>query len=75
MNAYSVRADADRANLQKVGDAFVFNTRLAVPLESFTPVDGELYAAIENFTDTSYEYYPGYPVGGAMWYVGCRLRF
>jgi iron complex outermembrane receptor protein len=75
MNAYSVRADADRANLQKVGDAFVFNTRLAVPLESFTPVDGELYAAIENFTGTSYEYYPGYPVGGAMWYVGCRLRF
>ena len=75
MNAYSVRADADRANLQKVGDAFVFNTRLAVPLESFTPVKGELYAAIENFTDTDYEYYPGYPVGGAMWYVGCRLRF
>lgn len=75
MNAYSVRSAADRADLRKIGNAFVFNTRLSVPLESFTPLEGELYMSVENFTCTEYEYYPGYPIGEAMCYLGCRLRF
>ena len=75
MNAYSVRAEADQSNLRKLDAAFVFNTRLAVPLESFTPLRGELYVSLENFTNQKYEYYPGYPMGGIMWYVGCKLKF
>ena len=75
MNAYSVREQADQENLRKIGDAFTFNTRLAVPLESFTSLEGEIYTSIENFTCEEYEYYPGYPIGEAMWYLGCRLRF
>lgn len=75
MYAYSVRAAADAENLRRLDDALVFNTRLAVPLESFTPVKGELYVALENVTDTNYSYYPGYPMGGIMWYLGCRLKF
>ena len=75
MRAYSVRADADRANLGKVDDAFVFNTRLAVPLESFSALKGELYLSLENFTNRHYEYYAGYPMPGVMAYVGVRLRF
>ncbi len=75
MNAYSVRAEADRANLRELGEAFVFNTRFAVPLESFTPMKGEVFVSLENFTDQDYEYYPGYPMGGAFWYVGCKLKF
>lgn len=75
MHAYSVRAEADRAAPGKVGDAFVFNTRLAVPLESFLPVAGEFYVSLENFTNRHYEYYPGYPMAGVMGYVGVRVRF
>lgn len=75
MNAYSVRSSSESADLRKIGDGFIFNTRLAVPLEPFLPTEGEIYAAIENFTGEKYEYYPGYPIGGAMWYIGCRVRF
>lgn len=75
MDAYSVRAEADRADLRHVDGAFVFNTRLAVPLRSFTPLDGEIFAAIENLADSKVEYYPGYPTGGIMWYIGCRVKF
>ncbi len=82
MNAYSVRGDSDKINpstgerdLRRIDGALVFNTRLAVPLASFTSLDGELFASVENLTGQRYEYYPGYPMGGAMWYVGCRLKF
>ena len=75
MNAYSVRGEAEKNDLRALDDAFVFNTRLAVPLESFTPFGGELYVSLENFTDQRYEYYPGYPMGGLMWYLGCKFKF
>ena len=75
MDAYSVRAEADRAGLRHVDGAFIFNTRLSVPLRSFTPLDGEIFAAIENLADSKVEYYPGYPTGGIMWYIGCRVKF
>ena len=75
MNAYSVRAEADRANLRKLDDAFVFNTRLAVPLASFLPVKGEWYVSVENFTNQHYCYYPGYPMAGAMIWTGVKLTF
>lgn len=75
MYAYSVRAEADRAELGKVGDAFVFNTRVAVPLETFLPLKGELYFSLENFTNQHFEYYPGYPMAGVMAYAGVKIRF
>lgn len=75
MNAYSVRASADRADLRALDDAFVFNTRLAVPLEAFLPVTGEWYVSVENFTNQHYEYYPGYPMAGAMIWTGVKLTF
>lgn len=60
---------------EKLADGMLFNTRLAVPLESFSSQRGELFLALENFTNQHYEYYPGYPIGGVMWYAGCRLEF
>jgi len=75
MNAYSVRSSADAAELREPDAGFLLNTRLAVPLESFTPFGGELYVSLENLTNGDYEYYPGYPIGGLMWYFGCKLRF
>ena len=51
------------------------NARFAVPLDSFSPFDGEIYVSAENLTNTDYAYYPGYPMPGIMWYVGCKFKF
>jgi outer membrane cobalamin receptor len=75
MNAYSVRAQADRDELNKIGNGFIFNTRFALPLESFMPLKGEIYLSVENLTCEDYEYYPGYPICSAMWYLGCIVKF
>ena len=75
MNAYSVRAEADRANLRRLDDAFVFNARVAVPLETFLPVKGEWYVSVENFTNQHSCYYPGYPMAGAMIWTGVKIKF
>ena len=75
MYAYSVRASSDAAELRELDAGLLLNTRLAVPLESFTPFGGELYVSLENLTNSDFEYYPGYPIGGIMWYFGCKFRF
>ena len=75
MYAYSVRASSDAADLTELKEGVLINTRLAVPLESFSPVAGELFVALENLADRNYEYYPGYPMDGIMWYVGTRIQF
>lgn len=59
----------------KLEDGFMFNTRLSVPLEAVGFQKGEIYLSLENFTNQHYEYYPGYPLGGIMWYLGCRVAF
>ena len=40
-----------------------------------SPLEGELYLSLENLLNENYEYYPGYPMGGTMWYIGCRVKF
>ena len=75
MYAYSVRSAPTEAELRRLGDAVVVNARLALPLESVCPLEGELYLALENLLDENYAYSPGYPMGGTMWYVGCRVTF
>ena len=75
MYAYSVRSSSEAANLTELDWGLLLNTRLAVPLESFTSVEGELFVSLENLTNSHYEYYPGYPMDGIMWYVGCRVKF
>lgn len=75
MYAYSVRSSDEAAELRELDAGLLVNTRLAVPLASFTPFGGELYVALENLTNSDFEYYPGYPIGGIMWYAGCKFRF
>ena len=75
MYAYSVRASSDAADLTELKEGVLINARLSVPLESFSPVAGELFVALENLADRNYEYYPGYPMDGIMWYVGTRIQF
>ena len=75
MYAYSVRSSEEAAELRELDAGFLLNTRLAVPLDSFTPFEGELYLSLENLTNSHYAYYPGYPMDGIMWYLGCKLKF
>jgi len=75
MYAYSVRSSDERTELRPLDAGFLLNTRLAVPLKSFTPFGGELYVSLENLTNSSYEYYPGYPIDGLMWYTGIKFKF
>ena len=72
---YSVRANPDPATLEKLDDFLVFNARAALDLRAFSKLDGELYVAAENFTNQAYEYFPGYPMPGIVWYVGTKLKF
>ena len=73
MNAYSTRSSSDSARLEKTGDAFVFNTRLSCAIDGFLPAGSEAYAAVENFTNSHYEYFPGYPMPGVMFYLGVKI--
>ncbi len=75
MYAYSIRSSEEAANLHALNAGLLFNTRLALPLESVTPFDGELFVALENLTNDNYAYYPGYPIGGLMWYSGIKIKF
>ncbi|MCL1919454.1 MAG: TonB-dependent receptor plug domain-containing protein [Kiritimatiellaeota bacterium] len=70
---YSMR-EANPA-LQKIDDYVIFNTRLSLDLRAFSKLGGELYVALENFTDQRYEYFPGYPMPGIVWYTGMKLTF
>jgi outer membrane cobalamin receptor len=72
-NAYSVRTQ--NPSLEKLDGDVMFNTRLALDMKAFSKLTGELYVAVENFTDCHHEYYPDYPMPGAMWYTGMKLKF
>lgn len=61
--------------LQKLDGFFVLNTRLALDLQAISSLHGELSLALENLGDTSYAYFPGYPMPGVMAYAGMKVRF
>lgn len=72
--AYSSRA-VSVADLEKVAAYWTANTRLALDLRAFCPLDGEIYVSGENIFNRHYEYFPGYPMPGAMMYTGIKVRF
>lgn len=71
--AYSMRTV--NPELEKLDDYLVFNTRLALDTRAFSRLGGEVYVAVENFTNQHHEYFPGYPMPGVMWYTGMKLKF
>ena len=75
MNSHTVRVASERDDLRRLDDAFIFNTRLAVPLKSFSRFDGDIYLSLENLTNQHYEYYPGYEMPGVMVYTGVKFKF
>jgi iron complex outermembrane receptor protein len=72
---YSVRETPAPATLEKLDDYLILNARVALDLRAFSSLHGELYVALENFTNQHYEYFPGYPMPGVMWYTGMKLKF
>jgi iron complex outermembrane receptor protein len=61
-------------NTERVSDFFTLNGRIAYKLTD-TPsmVRSELFLALENITNTSYQYRPGYPMPGISAMVGVNL--
>jgi len=71
--AYSMRNV--NPNLEKLDAHLLFNTRVSLDTRAFCSLNGELYVAVENFTNQHHEYFPGYPMPGVMWYTGMKLKF
>ena len=74
MYAYTTRTSSP-SDLAKVPAYWTLNARLALDLAAVSPQKGEIYLACENLLNRKYEYFPGYPMCGAMIYLGVKLRF
>jgi len=61
--------------LEKIDSFITVNTRLSLDLRALSKLQGEIYVAIDNLTGQHYEYFPGYPLPGTMWYAGLKLKF
>ena len=61
-------------NTERVSDFFTLNGRIAFKLtDAPSKVRSELFLALENITNTSYQYRPGYPMPGISAMVGVNL--
>lgn len=57
-------------------DAYgLVNGRLGVPLRRLLGIDADLFVAVENLLDESYQLRPGYPMPGRGWTVGLDASF
>ncbi len=63
-------------NSTTVDSYFLLNGRFGYTfhIPSF-PLEGEAFLAIENLTNTDYEYLPGYPMPGTTAMLGINLKF
>ena len=66
-----------RVEREKVGDAFLLNAKLSYffELPSIHLEKGEIFVAVENITNTVYEYAPGYRMPGTSVMAGVSLTF
>ncbi|SFM93883.1 TonB-dependent receptor [Thermodesulforhabdus norvegica] len=63
-------------NTVKVDDYFVLNGKVSYKLPfEFLPSETVVYLALENITDTDYEYLPGYPMPGTSVMGGIKCAF
>jgi len=65
---------AGAANTQSVDGFTVVNARAAYPLPMLGN-RGEIFVAVENLTDESYQMRPGYPMPGASAQLGVNFSF
>lgn len=64
------------SNTMTVDSYFLLNGKISYQLPLPTNrIQGEVFVAVENITNTHYEYYPGYPMPGTTWMVGGKVVF
>ncbi|MEW6258927.1 MAG: TonB-dependent receptor plug domain-containing protein [Thermodesulfobacteriota bacterium] len=61
-------------NTQEVSDYFLLNGKIGYHFP-WNGNQSEIFLAVENITDTSYEYLPGYPMPGINAMLGIQLMF
>ncbi len=75
MNVNSQARKSGAANTEDVGSFFLVNGKLSYNFTLENPgVEGELFVAGENLTDTDYEYLPDYPMPGINGMLGISLN-
>jgi len=62
-------------DLEEIGGFLVANAKVTLDLMAWTKLQSELYVSVENLTDESYEFLPGYPMPGTIYFSGARLKF
>jgi len=76
MEVMSQDRTAGTANRRNVGSHILLNGKLTYALRTgATGPQIETYVAVENLTDTCYEYLPDYPMPGICPSVGMEVRF
>lgn len=61
---------------QEVDSYFIVNARVAYAVEMWNgQLQGEVFAAVENLTDTDYAFRPAYPMPGITPSIGLDVRF
>lgn len=65
-----------KKNEEQIGSYFLVNGKVSYELPVKTQgLGAELYVAVENLLNKSYEYAPGYPMPGTNAVVGATIRF
>lgn len=62
-------------DLEEIDGYLVTNAKITLDLKTWTKLPAELYVSIENLTDESYEFLPGYPMPGTSIFSGVRMKF
>lgn len=67
--------EAGWAQFEEVDSYLLANAKINYDLIDQSDMRVRLFTAIENLTDTDYEYWPGYPMPGISYTVGIESRF
>ena len=62
-------------DLEEISGDLVANAKVTLDLTTWTKLQSELYVSVENLTDESYEFLPGYPIPGTNCFSGARQKF
>jgi iron complex outermembrane receptor protein len=62
------------AEVEKIGDYLVAGGGLAFDLSGMAPLDSEISLSVENLTDETYAFKPGYEMPGRTAFLGVRLE-
>ena len=62
-------------DIEEIDGYLVANAKITLELTTWTKLPSELYVSVENLTDESYEFLPGYPMPGTSYFTGAQLKF